>query len=63
MAEHQALEVARWFLALFFPGVAVFYILRLTARRRRLGHSAVFHGALGSRHWWLAKTFVFFAPS
>ncbi len=60
MAEPQALEVARWFLALFFPGVALFYIARLTLRRRQLGHSAVSHGARGSRHWWLAKTFVVF---
>lgn len=60
MAEQLALEVARWFLALFFPGVALFYILRLTARRRRLGYSAVSHGVRGSRHWWLAKTFVVF---
>ena len=60
MAEPQALEAARWFLALFFPGVALFYIVRLTARRRRLGHSAVWHGVRGSRHWWLAKTFVVF---
>ena len=60
MAEQQALEVARWFLALFFPGVALFYILRLAARRRALGHSAVWHGVPGSRHWWYAKTFVFF---
>lgn len=60
MAEQQALEVARWFLALFFPGVALFYIIRLTLRRRQLGHSAVSHGATGSRHWWLAKTFVVF---
>ncbi len=60
MAEPQALEVARWFLALFFPGVALFYIARLTLRRHQLGHSAVSHGARGSRHWWLAKTFVVF---
>ena len=60
MAEHQTLEVARWFLALFFPGVAAFYILRLTARRRQLGHSAVSHGGPGTRPWWIAKTFVFF---
>ena len=60
MAEQQALDVARWFLALFFPGVALFYLLRLTVRRRKLGHSAVSHGEPGSRHWWLAKTFVVF---
>ena len=60
MVEHQALEAVRWTLALFFPGVAVFYILRLTARRRQLGYSAVFHGVPGSRPWWIAKTFVFF---
>lgn len=60
MAEQQALDVARWFLALFFPGVALFYILRLTVRRRELGRSAVSHGDPGSRHWWLAKTFVVF---
>ena len=60
MAEQQALEVVRWFLALFFPGVALFYIVRLTLRRRQLGHSAVSHGASGSRHWWIAKTFVVF---
>lgn len=60
MTEFAALEVVRWFLALFFPGVAAFYILRLTARRRQLGHSAVSHGALGSQPWWIAKTFVFF---
>lgn len=60
MAEQQALDLARWILALFFPGVALFYIVRLTIRRRRLGYSAVSHGGRGSLHWWLAKTFVLF---
>lgn len=60
VTDPQALEVARWFLALFFPAVALFYIVRLTMLRRRRGGSAVFHGAKGSRQWWLAKTFVVF---
>ncbi|HIP78427.1 MAG TPA: isoprenylcysteine carboxylmethyltransferase family protein [Kiloniellaceae bacterium] len=60
MAEPLILDAVRWFLALFFPGVALFYILRLTKRRSALGHSAVSHGAVGSQAWWLAKTFVVF---
>ena len=60
MAEPQILDAVRWFLALFFPGVALFYILRLTLRRSVLGYSAVSHGTVGSQAWWLAKTFVFF---
>lgn len=46
-----AAEFTRWFLALFFLGVAGFYTARIIVVRRRLHMSPVFMGDLGTLHW------------
>ncbi len=45
------IDFTRWFLALFFVGVAAFYTLRILAIIRRTRTSPVFAGHPGSRHW------------
>jgi len=47
----SAVDFTRWFLALFFVGVAVFYTIRILILKHRMGTSPVFSGRLGSLHW------------
>ena len=44
-------EFTRWFLALFFLGVAVFYTVRILAIKNRRGASPVFSGEPFSAHF------------
>lgn len=46
-----ATEFSRWFLALFFPAVALFYAVRIRIATRRRGTSPVFFGRPGTAHW------------
>ena len=46
-----AIDFTRWFLALFFIGVAAFYAVRIFAITRRTRHSPVFAGHPGTLHW------------
>lgn len=46
-----AVEFTRWFLALFFLGVAGFYTLRILALKARRGRSPVYSGKRGSWHF------------
>lgn len=46
-----ATEFTRWYLALFFLGVAGFYTLRIIALHRRMGTSPVWMGRPGSLHF------------
>jgi len=43
-------EFTRWFLAIFFSGVAGFYTVRVILLQRRRGRSPVYDGEPGSRH-------------
>ena len=45
------IEFTRWFLALFFIGVAAFYTVRILAIIRRDRTSPVFSGRPGTLHW------------
>ena len=45
------IEFTRWFLALFFIGVAAFYTVRILAIIRRSRTSPVFSGRPGTLHW------------
>ena len=47
----------RWFLALFFVGVAAFYTIRILLLKRKVGTSPVFSGTSGTVHF--ATHFVF----
>jgi len=55
-----AVEFTRWFLALFFVGVAGFYTVRIIQVGRRLEASPVFSGDFGTRHWTYHAAFRFF---
>ncbi len=44
-------DFTRWFLALFFLGVAAFYTVRILVAKRRIGVSPVFTGKPGTFHW------------
>ena len=46
-----AIDFTRWFVALFFIGVAAFYTLRILAIIRRTRSSPVFSGRPGTLHW------------
>jgi protein-S-isoprenylcysteine O-methyltransferase Ste14 len=46
-----AADVTRWFLALFFVGVATFYTVRILLLKRRTGTSPVFGGRPGTLHF------------
>ena len=46
-----AADVTRWFLALFFVGVAAFYTVRILLLKRRSGTSPVFAGRPGTLHF------------
>ncbi len=47
----MAVEATRWFLAVFFSGVAVFYTARIVLATRHRGVSPVFRGDRGSVHF------------
>lgn len=55
-----AAEFARWFMALYFLGVAGFYTVRILAEKRRSGTSPVFAGSPGTPHWLTHLTFRVF---
>ena len=55
-----ATEFTRWFLALFFVGVAVFYTARILVTKIRTKRSPVFSGNPGSLHFATHTTFRFF---
>ena len=44
-------ELTRWFLALFFLSVALFYLIRITSVKRKVGLSPVCYGKIGTLHW------------
>ena len=46
-----AADFTRWFLALFFLGVAAFYTLRIIVAKRQIGASPVYTGKFGTLHW------------
>ena len=46
-----AVDFTRWFLALFFVGVAAFYTFRIIAIKHRTHASPVFTGEPGTLHW------------
>ena len=56
----SATEFARWFLALFFPAVALFYTVRIVVATRRRGASPVFTGRRGETHWLTHSAFRVF---
>ena len=55
-----AVEFTRWFLALFFLGVAAFYTARIILLKHRTGESPVFDGQFGTLHWATHITFRLF---
>lgn len=52
-----AIDFTRWYLALFFVGVAAFYSVRVVVAKRRTGVSPVFAGPPGSAHFAAHVTF------
>ena len=55
-----AADFTRWFLALFFVGVAAFYTVRIIVAKRRMHASPVFSGKPGTLHWATHTTFRVF---
>ncbi len=51
---------SRWFLAIFFVAVGVFYTASIAIKKRRVGVSPVTFGPSGSRHWLIHTTFRVF---
>lgn len=51
---------SRWFLAVFFVTVGVFYTVSIVTKGRRSGVSPVQFGRRGSRHWLIHSTFRVF---
>ena len=54
------LEFSRWYLALFFTGVAIFYTSRILFKQKELGEKVVFTGTRFSKNWWNHTLFKFF---
>jgi len=52
-----AIDFTRWFLALFFVSVAVFYTIRIILLKRKMGMSPVFVGRPGTLHFATHLTF------
>ncbi len=46
-----AADFTKWFLALFFVGVAAFYTVRIIVAKNRMHASPVFSGEPGTQHW------------
>jgi protein-S-isoprenylcysteine O-methyltransferase Ste14 len=55
-----AIEFTRWFLALFFSGVAIFYTIRILQTKHRRRSSPVFLGHPGTLHFMTHMTFRVF---
>jgi protein-S-isoprenylcysteine O-methyltransferase Ste14 len=51
---------SRWFLAVFFLAVAVFYTVSISLKTRRTGASPVTFGRFRTRHWLIHTTFRVF---
>lgn len=51
---------SRWYLAIFFVVVAVFYAATIMVKTTRTGQSPVTFGSPGSRHWLVHTTFRVF---
>lgn len=56
----ETVAVARWFLAAFFAGVALFYTTAILRKKRRMGRSPVIRGDKGSLHRLIHDTFAVF---
>ena len=59
-SESGAAAFARWFLALFYCAVGMFYILRIRLLSRSLNQPVTYKGEPGSQHWQAHQTFRFF---
>jgi protein-S-isoprenylcysteine O-methyltransferase Ste14 len=51
---------SRWFLAIFFVVVALFYTVTITIKKHSAGASPVSFGRRGTRHWLIHTTFRVF---
>lgn len=51
---------SRWFLAIFFVAVALFYTVSISLKTRRAGVSPVTFGCFPARHWLIHTTFRVF---
>jgi protein-S-isoprenylcysteine O-methyltransferase Ste14 len=51
---------SRWFLAIFFLAVALFYTVSISLKTRRTGVSPVTFGRFPARHWLIHTTFRIF---
>ncbi|HYN39689.1 MAG TPA: hypothetical protein VES39_10600, partial [Rhodospirillales bacterium] len=56
----EAVEISRWFLAIFLSGVALFYTVTILRKKRRAGRSPVIRGEAGSLHRLIHDTFAVF---
>jgi protein-S-isoprenylcysteine O-methyltransferase Ste14 len=59
-AVKAVIEFNRWFLALFFSAVAIFYTARILILTRRFRMSPVYFGQLGTLHFATHAAFRFF---
>ena len=58
--NNAIIEFTRYYLAIFYSGVALFYTVRIVSSQRRQRCSLVYSGKLGSAHWWNHLTFRMF---
>jgi protein-S-isoprenylcysteine O-methyltransferase Ste14 len=56
----EAEALSRWFLAIFFVVVALFYTVSISLKTRRAGVSPVTFGRFPGRHWLIHTTFRVF---
>lgn len=56
----EAEAFSRWFLAIFFVAVALFYAVSVSLKTRRTGMSPVSFGRFPCRHWLIHTTFRVF---
>jgi protein-S-isoprenylcysteine O-methyltransferase Ste14 len=56
----EAEAFSRWFLAIFFVAVALFYTVSIRLKTRRTGVSPVTFGRFPARHWLIHTTFRVF---
>lgn len=56
----EAEAFSRWFLAIFFVVVALFYTVSISLKTRRIGVSPVTFGRFPARHWLIHTTFRVF---
>jgi protein-S-isoprenylcysteine O-methyltransferase Ste14 len=57
---HVIADFTRWFLALFFVGVAAFYTVRILVAKSNMQQTPVFTGDPGTLHWATHTTFRLF---